>query len=140
MKIMGLSFSKISGERFSNLPEGLKINTKIDVLEIGKVDSGDISVEGEVLGIKFLYELDYSPKFAIITTEGNLLLALGSKEAKDVLERWGKKEMSEDFRLTIFNIVLKKAGLKALQLEEELNLPSHFQLPVLKKSEEPKDV
>jgi len=35
----------------------------------------------------------------------------------------------------LFNIILKKSTLKALQIEEELNIPLHMQLPSLKKQE-----
>ena len=45
---------------------------------------------------------------------------------------WKDKKMPDDFRNTLFNLILRKASLKALQLEEEMNLPIHMQLPTLK--------
>jgi len=86
----------------------------------------------EVLAVKFNFGLDYEPEMAKIDLEGNLILSLDSKRAKDVLKQWKDKKMPEEFRLPLFNLILRKCSLKALQLEEEMNLPIHFQLPSLK--------
>ncbi|GAG20549.1 unnamed protein product, partial [marine sediment metagenome] len=58
------------------------------------------------------------------------------KIAKDILKEWNDKKMSEDFRITLFNIILRKSNLKAIQLEDEMNLPIHIQLPSLKKEDQ----
>ena len=51
---------------------------------------------------------------------------------------WKDKEIPEEFRIAIFNIILRKASVRALQLEEELNLPYHMPFPSIKSQEEKK--
>ena len=56
-----------------------------------------------------------------------------NKGMKGLQVGWNKdKKMPENFRMTLFNLILRKSSLKALQLEEEMNLPTHIQLPTLK--------
>jgi hypothetical protein len=69
---------------------------------------------------------------------GNLIISIESKESKEVLKQWKDKKLPEEFRLNIFNVILKKVSLKALQFEEELNLPPHIPLPSFKPSDKEK--
>ena len=132
MKLLGFNFSKIHIEKLKDKVEGLKISNKIDVSEITEAKADMLKLKEEVLAVKFNFGLDYEPEMAKIDLEGNLILSLDSKRAKDVLKQWKDKKMPEEFRLPLFNLILRKCSLKALQLEEEMNLPIHFQLPSLK--------
>ena len=135
MRVIGFNFTKISIERLTDAgPEGeLKISTQMDVPEIKELKSDVLKTKEEILAAKFTYEVDYTPNFAKIKFEGKILLALEPKIAKDVLKQWKKKEMPEDFRILLFNVILKKSSIKALDLEEELNLPLHIPMPSFKK-------
>ena len=132
MKLLGFNFTKIQVEKFKERVEGLKINTRIDISEIKEAKTGILKTKEEILAVKFIYGLDYEPKMARLDLEGNLIVSLESKEARDVLKQWKDKKMPENFRATIFNLILRKSSLKALQLEEEMNIPIHMQLPTLK--------
>jgi len=46
-------------------------------------------------------------------------------------ENWKKKEGNENVRLLVYNTILTKCSIKALQMESDLNLPSHLPLPKL---------
>ncbi|MBU0958867.1 MAG: hypothetical protein KKB31_02865, partial [Nanoarchaeota archaeon] len=116
--------------------EGLKINTKIDVSEIKEAKADIFKFKEEVLSIKFIFELDYSPNIANIELKGNILLSVDSSTHKEVLKQWKNKEMTEDFRLSLFNLILRKSSLKAMSLEEDLNLPFHLPFPSLGKPKE----
>lgn len=137
MRIIGFNFTKISIERLTDTgPEGeLKIGTQIDVPEIKEIKSDILKTKEEILAAKFTYEVNYDPNFAKVGLEGRILIALNPKIAKDVLKQWKKKKIPEDFRILLFNVILKKSSLKALDLEEELNLPLHIPLPSFKKEE-----
>ena len=50
------------------------------------------------------------------------------------IRQWNSKKLPEDFRIALFNVILKKSNVKALELEDELNIPLHIPLPSLKKS------
>ena len=132
MKLLGFNFTKIQVEKFKDRVEGLKIGTRIDVSEINEAKTGILKTKDEILAVKFTYGLDYEPKMAKLDLEGNLIISLESREARDVLKQWKDKKMPENFRMTLFNLILRKSSLKALQLEEEMNLPIHMQVPTLK--------
>ena len=135
MKLIGFNFNKINIEKFNDKIENLKINTKINVSEIKNIKSDFFKAKEDLIEVKFVYNINYDPDFAKIELAGNILLAIEPKMAKDILKLWKDKKMSEDFRITLFNIILRKSNLKALQLEEELNLPTHISLPFLKKEQ-----
>lgn len=126
---------KIQVEKFKDRVEGLKIGTRIDVSDIQEAKADMLKTKEEILAVKFLYGLDYEPEMAKIDLEGNLVLSLESKKTREILKQWKNKKMPEDFRSTLFNLILRKCSLRALQLEEEMNLPIHLQLPTLKISE-----
>lgn len=139
MKLIGFNFNKISIEKFSDNVKNLKIDTKIDVPEIKELKSIDFfKTKEELIGVKFKYDISYDPNFAKIELAGDILLSIEPKIAKDILKQWKNKKISEDFRITLFNIILRKSNLKALQLEDEMNLPLHLPLPTLKKQEDKK--
>lgn len=139
MKLVGFNFDKISVEKMSSQFENLKISTKIDISDISSVKSDFFKTKEELLGIKFSFGLDYEPNIAKIELIGTILLSLDSKIAKEALKQWKDKKISEEFKLPVFNIILRKATLRALRLEEEMNLPLHIQLPSLRKDQETKD-
>lgn len=132
MKIIGFSFNKINIEKFSNKAENIKINSNIKVSEIKEVKSDFFKEEENIINIKFIYNLIYNPDFAKLEFIGNILFSIESEKAKDILKQWESKKIAEDFKKTLFNFILKKTTLKALQFEDELNLPLHIPLPSLK--------
>jgi hypothetical protein len=133
MKILGFNLTKVSIEKTSGIDNNLKINTKIDIADISEVKSSFFKIKEEPLGVKFSYEIDYSPDFAKIEIKGVILLAVDPKVAREVLNKWKDKTIPEDFRIEVFNLILKKSTLKALELEDEMNLPLHMPLPRLGK-------
>lgn len=126
---MGFNFNRISIEKKGKRPAELKINTNVDVDQIKELNSDLLKTKEIMLGINFSYDIDYSPGFAKIELSGNALISVDSKTAKKVLKQWKNKEMPEDFRVPLFNLIISKSSVKALQLEEEMALPYHIPLP-----------
>lgn len=139
MRVIGFNFDKISIERHKARAENLKITTNIDVSELKETKSDIIKTKEILIQAKFSYGVKYEPGFVTIDLKGNLLFALPEEQAKEVLKEWKKKAMPEDFKLAIFNVVLRKSTLKALQLEEEMNLPLHIPMPSFKSPKETKE-
>ncbi len=138
MRIIGFNFTKISIEKLkeaSELKEQLKVNTKIDVPELKEVEAGILKTKEDIISAKFTYGVDYDPDFAKVEIEGRILITVEPKIAKEILKQWKKKKMPDDFRIFLFNIILKKSSLKALHLEEELNFPLHIPMPSFKKEQ-----
>ncbi len=135
MKVLGFNFSKISVEKFPNKVENIKLNTSIDILDIMPVKSDMLKTKEELLGIKFSYSIKYNPDYAKIEFLGDILLSADPKIVKDIQKEWKDKKFPEEFQLFVFNVILRKSNIKALELEDEMNLPLHFPLPSLKKPE-----
>lgn len=136
MKIMGFNFTRISIEKYKDSLKDLQIKNEVDIPEITEIKQDFFKTDEEILGVKFLYNVIYSPDIAKVQTEGNMLIALDSKTAKEIIKEWKKKSLPEEFRIAMINIIFRKAGLKALELEDQMNLPLHMQMPSLRKKEE----
>ena len=132
MKIIGFNFSKIAIEKKGNFIKAPEVKTSMDISNIKEVQSELFKSKETALEIKFVYGIKYSPEIAELNFEGNLMLLVDSKEAKEIIKKWKAKDIPEDLKLIVFNTILRKSNIKALQLEDELNLPIHFQLPSLK--------
>jgi hypothetical protein len=136
IKVIGFNFKKISINKISDNLKNLKINTKIDISNIEEIKSDFLKTDEQIIKVKFAYNIEYSPDIAKIELEGNILLTLNKDDASKILESWKSKKMSETFRISLFNLILKKSNVKALELEEEMNLPFHIPFPSLKVKKE----
>jgi hypothetical protein len=136
MRLLGFNFKKISIERLSESLKGLKIDSKINVETIESVKSDFLKGEEEIVKVNFNYIVEYTPNIAKIDLKGQILLALAKDKAQELIDGWKKKKIKEEYRLTIFNIILRKSNVKALELEEDMNLPLHIPFPTLKKQKE----
>jgi len=138
MKLVGFNFTKIHAEKSSEQPKEIKINTSVNILEITELKSDFLKSKEDMIGIKFNYGIDYSPNFAKIELSGVIIISVDSKESKEVLRQWKDKKVPDNFKLAIFNIILSKANIKAIQLEDEFNLPIHINMPSLRPTTEKK--
>ncbi len=132
MELVGFNLTKLRAERFSMNFKDLKIETSIN---IDNIEENKIIPKKEginFLNVTFNYIIDYSKKIAKIELGGRLILSVDSKLSKEILKKWKKKELKEEIKLSIFNGILIKANIKAVQIEDELGLPTHFRFPSLK--------
>lgn len=139
MKLVNFNFKKISIERFKDQAESIKFNTKIDISSIDTLKTDFIKVKDELIKVDFIYTVLYEPDFAKLELAGTFILSVEPKIAKEILKNWKEKQTSEEFKVIIFNIILKKSNIKALQLEDELGLPIHIPLPSLNKQNKKDD-
>ena len=116
----------------------LKIDTNMNVSDIKKVESNLIKSNEDLLKIEFNYTVNYSPELAKIDLTGQVFIRADSKESKDILKQWKDKKLSEDIKMPLLNFILRKSNIKSLELEDEMNLPSHITLPQLKSQEKKK--
>lgn len=139
MRVVGFNFNKMDVEKFAGSYENLSVKTNIDISEIKNVKQDLFKTDEEFIGVKFLFNLTYDPGVAKIALSGEIIFSMDSKLAEDVIKQWKTKNIPEDFRIFLYNFILKKSNLKAFQFEEELNLPLHIPLPSVKKEEKKKD-
>lgn len=137
MKLVGFNFTKIYIKKTKTSFENLKISTKLNITDFDKVESKILNNEDSIFSVRFTYEIGYEPKIAEIEFEGVILISVDSKMSEEMKNEWKKtKQLPEKIKFAIYNLILKKSNIKALSLEEEMNLPSHFNLPSLKPKKE----
>ena len=152
MQLIGFNLKKISASRSPDFKRG-SINTNIEFNDVIK-EKLDLLKDTEALKISFVFSIIYSEKESNpeagknqenknpaqnqgeVTFEGDVLFSANKEEAKDVTKSWKKKQIPEQFRLPMINFILKKCSVKALSLEEDLNLPAHIPFPQVRKQEQ----
>jgi len=129
MKIVGHNISKILAEK-KDTPKGkITLNTNIDINHISELNFDTITPKGKLLGVNYTLTFTYDPDFAKIELKGSFIIEIAKELAEKAIKDWETKKVDSDLHLLLTNIILQKSHLKALQLEEELGLPLHFQLP-----------
>ncbi len=136
MKIIGFQFNKILCEKKGGNLKDVKLNTNIDLSSIDEVKSEMIKTKEQIISVKFNYLINYAPQFAKIELSGEIVMVEDEKIAKEILKDWKDKKLPPQFKMGLFNLILKKSSIKALQLEEEMGLPYHIPFPSLKASED----
>lgn len=138
MRVIGFNFTKVSAERQPSFKSKSAINTDIEFKDIDKEEL-DLLKDKEPVKVSFLFKITYTNQEnkkdknpdAELSFEGSIILSTDKEESKEILKSWKKKEMPNSFKIPMFNLILKKCTPKALQLQDELNLPSHIPMPQL---------
>ncbi len=133
MRLIGFNFTKIQAEKIKDRTDSIKFNSKINIPSIEPLKTDLIKTKEDIVKINFNYVLSYEPEFAKIEISGNMLVSLDSKLTKQVLKGFNDKDTPNDFKIFVLNLILKKVNLRALQFEDELNLPMHLPLISLNK-------
>ena len=129
MRIIGFNLLKTSIERKEKLEEKPKITQNIDINNVvkEKILIGD----EEALKIRFNFTINYSEDFAKLEFEGNVMTLPDKEEMSKFLKHWKDKKIPEESRTGLFNFIMNKCNIKALQLEDEMGLPFHIPMPRL---------
>ncbi len=139
MQIIGFNLKSISAERTDNQTDKLEITSNIEIKDVTK-DSIELMKDKFILKFDFEFSIQYKPEIANIKFKGFITAIVEKSQQKEILDQWQEKKIPEESRLLLFNLILAKCSLRALSLEEELNLPTHFPLPkIIPQKNQPKD-
>ncbi len=136
MQVIGLNFTKILAEKSGSFRKS-SINTNIEFTELEKTEF-DILKDSEALKISFRYSITFSTsehkeaEDGKILFEGAITLAVSKEEAKSLKKSWKKKQLPNNIRIPLFNLILRKCTPKAMYLADEIDLPSPVPLPKIK--------
>ena len=131
MRVVGFNFKKLEAERKESKKGKLKIDSNIDIEEI---EEQEFSLDKDKKALRFIFNfsINYKPGIATITLNGYLIAVFSKENAKKIQNKWEDKKLPSEVKKLIFNFILKKSNLKALELEDELGLPPHLPMPKLK--------
>lgn len=128
IKLGAFRFLKQLVERNEDFKGDLKITPNINIKSIEKIKSD--SSKQEAIKVDFKFEVDYNG-LGKVSLEGRMVLVADSKTVKEAVDGWKDKKLDNEINMVILNIIMQKSSVKALQLEEEIGLPFHVQLPRL---------
>ena len=128
MQVIGFNFTKIEAERKKDINNDMKIASNISMKSITQ-EKLDIVKDQVTLKFDFVFGIDYTKDIAEIKFSGFILVLTDKSQAKEVLKQWKKKKIPDEARIPLFNYILQKCNLRALQFEEEFGLPPHIPLP-----------
>ncbi|MAG61775.1 hypothetical protein CMI43_03100 [Candidatus Pacearchaeota archaeon] len=137
MRIIGFNLTKILAERQEEDGQGIRVDQNIDIKDI-KEEKIPIT-NNKALKIKFTLTVTYSKDFGKIELEGSIMTLPDTEEFKSIMDSWKDKKIPENMRLGIFNFIMVKCNVKALYLEDEMNMPLHVPMPRLTKEVQKKE-
>ena len=138
MRIAGFNFTKVVAERSPDFEVGSNISTNIEFVDIKNEETDITREDSNALRVSFKFSVSYNEKDkkdsnnAEISFLGFIIIITTKDEANDILKEWKKKALPNSFRVPIFSFILKRCSARALQLEDELNLPLHVPIPQIK--------
>ena len=112
-----------TGKLWFRVPETIKIILK------GKLPQGVFAKDVALFLIGKL-RAD-GANYKMIELKGEIGLLPEPDELKEILKSWKKKQIADKFKTPLFNFIMSKCNIKALGLEDELNLPLHIPMPKL---------
>lgn len=122
---MNIFFEKIEVERKREIKPEIKLNISLEFTDL--VEEKEIE-NNKIVSFVFNFKIDYD-KEAKILLEGRTIYADEKEKIEKLIKNWKK---DKEFMKKIYNYTLTKCNLKALFLEEQLNLPLHIPFPKLK--------
>ena len=134
MSIVNFSFTKFNAERNSDKLEIFESSTDIKISSITKEKySSD-----EMLKFLFMFNVKYS-NFGSVAVEGSVIACDSNEKMDALLEKWKKSKaiselINDDIANKVVNPILYECNIKWLELAHSLRLPSHINMPLIKKS------
>jgi len=135
MKIIGFNFTKISAEKKKNKMNKPSLNVEIKFTDLEK-EKVDFLKSDDAIKISFRHLLNYKDPDAKkeellgeVNIEGNIVITTEKEESKEIFKTWKKKNLPNQLTISLNNFILKKCSPKTLQLQDELNLPTHIPIP-----------
>lgn len=128
MNLIGFSINKINAEVKEKVKDKVDIKTNINIPSISqekiKLNNNEIPIK-----LDFEITIKYQPEVATLFFGGSVVISVEKKQSKKILEDWKNKKINPEIQTPLFNFIMTKTNLKALKIEEDLNLPPHIPLP-----------
>lgn len=125
IRIINTKFIKAEVSKNPEFSGKLKMSSDINIKNIEKVKDSK-----EVAKIHYSFKVDYA-ELGKILLEGFLFISSDQKTIKNLTKNFEDKKYDSPDQIALTNIILQKASIKAIELEDEFGLPIHIKLPLL---------
>lgn len=131
MPIIGMTYTKINGERKKRPTGSIRVNTTPNITDVKKTDITGLGKKVDALTVKFSLNSSFEPDVGIINIEGEILYK--TDNVNKVLNFWKKnKKLPKENQVEILNHIFRKVSIQALQLSDTLQLPPTLNMPRIK--------
>ena len=132
MPIVGFNLTNIQAEKKNQINEDTKIsiNSKLGITDLKKEDLPTGKTKTKGLKFDFEFSLEYQPNIAKIIINGFIYFMDDSANIEELVKNWQKnKKLPVEIQQQILSMVILKTTIKALSLEQEINVPPHIPFP-----------
>jgi len=130
--IINYRLDKIAVQKKSQPKGTMEAKNNLHITNITEEALSSLTKE-KALNMQFAFSITYEPNIASLEIGGNITYMNDPKTIKDILENWTKnKKIKQEIATPVFNFILSKCNIKALRLEEDLELPFHVPIPRIK--------
>ncbi len=126
MKIVGFNFTKILAEKEGPAEGKVNIAMTLDIDAIEKQKLSAISQDVVKADFNFLVKYE---KMAKLDFKGSIYFTAEEEKVKEIMRKWKDKKVPDDIRVPLYNLILTKSNIRALELEDEFGLPTHIPMP-----------
>ncbi len=131
ISLLGFNYNKISCQKYPNFKGKLEVKPNINIVSIEKHELN--LIKQDAIKVVFSFNVNYKD-LADVTLDGEMILRTDSKTQKEVLKGWKEKKFDQEIQTMILNLIMQKASIRAIELEDEMNLPIHIRIPRLEVS------
>lgn len=128
MRVLNFTFNKISIEKKKDIPKPISINSDIQIKDVKKQELAVLEGQ-DVYLFEYDFKLTYEEYAEVLFNGYVIIMTEDSQLSKNIDELWKSKDLPKDLKLSLLNIVFAKCNLKALQLEEDVDIPQHLPSP-----------
>jgi len=132
MPIVGFNFTNIQAQKKNPIKEDtkIKISSKFGITKVQKEKLPTGKKQSEGIRLDFEFSLDYQPEIAFINIEGFIYYLEDPERIKEITQNWDKnKDIPPELKKQVLNTIILKATIRALSLEQEINVPPHMPFP-----------
>jgi len=128
--IIGFEINKINVERKNDITGNVRVKHNLNINSVKEEELAALKEKKKGVDFRFTFSIDYEPGIGNILIGGSLMYTDNDKKIKEVTESWKKnKKIPHDVSVEVLNAILARCNIRALELAEDANLPSHIPLP-----------
>ncbi len=130
--IVGFHYTKLSIERYQPIQGKVSVRNDVNIQNVKEQPIPRVQGSHKTVAFQFVFTVTYAPHVADVVITGDVYYAAEPKKIDEVISTWkSKKKVSPEISLGVLNLVLQKCNIRALEMAQELNLPSHIPLPTV---------
>lgn len=134
MSIVGFNYDIINASRGDKIDlANLKIDHSLNIKDVTTESTVLADQKQDLIKFTFEFVIDYQPNYGKITLQGHVLYTDDSKKLKELEKQWKKdKNLPAEITQLILNTILIRSNVKGLMLAQEVGLPPHIPLPIIR--------